>query len=122
LVTGVGASAQEDFGDVVWGVKRQECGRAVKGVGDTDTIGDIGQPGLSVSLDVVDGCLVISGHEDFAIRKGKNSREKVCGKSACKEVHGSRNAPILRREELDVVYRISIVEESPFVDTSDNHQ
>ena len=55
------------------GGKREKDSRSVNWVGDADIVRDIRENRLSVLLNVVDDSLVVSDHEDTAVRESKDS-------------------------------------------------
>lgn len=73
LVAGGGAAADEDLGGEERRVQRQEGGAAVEGVGHAHAVGDVGEDGLGVLLDVVDDGLVVGNHEDAAVGESEDT-------------------------------------------------
>lgn len=66
-------TANEDLGDVVGRVEREESGSTIERIGDFDTIRDVRKLSLSVVLDIIDDGLVSGSNPDPTIGEGDSS-------------------------------------------------
>lgn len=73
----MGAATDEHLGGVVRRGQGKENSGAVERVGDTDTVGEVGQRLLSVVLHVVDHGSVVSDHQDLAVWESECARKTM---------------------------------------------